>query len=119
MLITRFEDLTPWQRARELNRILYGITQRPPYADDPLCRDIRHSMVSIVSSIAAGFDLRATPRGRLRMRQALAACNGLRWQIATANHHGCFYAIELEELDHRLLEIRYLIHNLIDMLWPD
>lgn len=119
MLIARFEDLTPWQRARELNRILYGITQRPPFAEDPLCRDLRRSMVSIISSIAAGFDLRATTRGRLRMRQALAACNGLRWQIITANRHGYLYAIELEELDHRLLEIRYLIHSLIDMLWRD
>lgn len=118
MLIARHEDLTPWQRARELNRLLYGITQRPPFAEDPLCRDIRRSMVSIISSIAAGFDLRATSRGRLRMGQALAACSGLRWQIATANRHGYLYAIELEELDHRLLEIRYLIHNLIDMLWP-
>ena len=57
MAIQRFEDLIAWQKARELNREIYGVTNSGAFANDFGLRDqIRRASVSISSNIAEGFD---------------------------------------------------------------
>ena len=54
--IEKFEDIEAWQKARELTREIYQITNWGPFAKDFGLRDqIRRVSVSIMSNIAEGF----------------------------------------------------------------
>ena len=54
--ITKFEDIDAWQKARELTREVYKITNQGAFARDFGLRDqIRRAAVSIMSNIAEGF----------------------------------------------------------------
>ena len=56
-MIERFEDIEVWQKAWELTRIVYEMTQDGAFARDFGLRDqIRRAAVSIMSNIAKGFD---------------------------------------------------------------
>ncbi len=54
--IERFEDIEAWQKARELTREIYRVTNQGAFAKDFGLRDqIRRASVSIMSNIAEGF----------------------------------------------------------------
>jgi four helix bundle protein len=54
--IEKFEDIEAWQKARELTREIYRITNQGSFARDFGLRDqIRRAAVSIMSNIAEGF----------------------------------------------------------------
>jgi len=54
--IERFEDIEAWQKARELTREIYRITNQGAFVKDFGLRDqIRRAAVSIMSNIAEGF----------------------------------------------------------------
>jgi four helix bundle protein len=62
VMITRFEDILAWQKARELNKLVYELTQLPKFKKDfSLVDQIRRSGISIMSNIAEGF-ARATDK---------------------------------------------------------
>ena len=53
----RFEDLSAWQKARELVNLVYDMTQKEPLARDFGLRDqIQRAAVSVMSNISEGFD---------------------------------------------------------------
>lgn len=55
--VHRFEDLTAWKKARELNRRVYQITRDGPLSRDfGLCDQMRRASVSAMSNIAEGFE---------------------------------------------------------------
>ena len=57
MKVERFEDLIAWQKARELTREIYKVTQSGSFSKDfGLCDQIRRASVSLMSNIAEGFD---------------------------------------------------------------
>ncbi|MGH8127266.1 MAG: four helix bundle protein [Gammaproteobacteria bacterium] len=73
MAVDRFEKLVAWQKARVLNREVYRITGKQPFAKDFALRDqIRRSSVSAMANIAEGFD-RA---GRREFHQFLVIAKG-------------------------------------------
>jgi len=54
--IRRFEDIHAWQSARELARIVYGLTRHGALSKDFGMRDqIQRAAVSVGSNIAEGF----------------------------------------------------------------
>ena len=54
--IEKYEDIEAWQKARELTREIYRVTNRGTFAKDFGLRDqIRRASVSIMSNIAEGF----------------------------------------------------------------
>ena len=56
-LITRFEDIEGWQKARELTRAIYQMTAQGSFARDFTLKDqIRRSGVSSMANIAEGFE---------------------------------------------------------------
>ena len=56
-LITRFEDIEGWQKARELTRAIYQMTSQGSFARDFTLKDqIRRSGVSSMANIAEGFE---------------------------------------------------------------
>ncbi len=55
--IQRFEELIAWQRARELTKEIYSVTNKGDFGKDYGLRDqIRRASVSIMSNVAEGFD---------------------------------------------------------------
>ncbi|MBK7886236.1 MAG: four helix bundle protein [Bacteroidetes bacterium] len=55
--IERFEDIIAWQRARELNKVIYSFINRTPFDKDyDLRRQINASCGSIMDNIAEGFE---------------------------------------------------------------
>lgn len=51
----RFEDIKAWQKAREITKTIYTITQNERFSKDYGLRDqIRRSSVSIMANIAEG-----------------------------------------------------------------
>jgi len=55
--IERFEDIEAWQKARELSKLIYAVSNEGPFARDFGLRDqIRRAAVSVMSNIAEGFD---------------------------------------------------------------
>lgn len=56
MKIERFEDIQAWQKARELARSIYQITNEGDFAKDFTLKDqIRRASISVMSNIAEGF----------------------------------------------------------------
>ena len=54
--IEKFEDIEAWQKARELTREIYRITNQGSFSRDFGLRDqIRRAAVSVMSNIAEGF----------------------------------------------------------------
>ena len=54
--IKRFEEIKAWQEARELARLVYGVTRNGPLAKDFGLKDqIQRAAVSVGSNIAEGF----------------------------------------------------------------
>jgi len=52
----KFEDIEAWQKARELTRQIYMVSNSGAFARDfGLCDQIRRASVSIMSNIAEGF----------------------------------------------------------------
>lgn len=52
-----FQDITAWQKARELVNGVYAISKRPVFFKDIGLREqIRRSSVSVMSNIAEGFE---------------------------------------------------------------
>ena len=57
MKVERFTDLIAWQKARELTRNIYTITNTRRFVMDfGLKNQIRRASVSVMSNIAEGFD---------------------------------------------------------------
>lgn len=55
-MIKRFEDIRSWKEARELNKIIYSLTNGKSFEKDYGLKDqIRRASVSISSNIAEGF----------------------------------------------------------------
>lgn len=60
--IVRFEDIQAWQKARQLVRQVYVVTENGQFGKDYSLRDqLRRASVSVMSNIAEGF-ARRTPR---------------------------------------------------------
>ncbi|MDZ4846426.1 MAG: four helix bundle protein [Chitinophagales bacterium] len=55
--IERIEDLIIWQKARELNKMIYDITKEERFSKDYALKDqIRRASISVASNIAEGFE---------------------------------------------------------------
>jgi four helix bundle protein len=56
VVISRFEDIESWRRARELSAEVYGISTNGPFSKDFGLRDqIQRASFSIMANIAEGF----------------------------------------------------------------
>jgi len=57
MKIERFEDIEGWQVARVLARMVFGVSNKGPFARDfRLRRQIEDAATSVMANIAEGFD---------------------------------------------------------------
>ena len=85
MKIERFEDVEAWQRARELTRMVYRLTQRPSFAKDQELRNqIRAAAGSAMHNIAEGFDSETNVEFIRFLRYAKRSCSEVQSELHLA-----------------------------------
>ena len=83
--IKEFEDLIAWQKARELTKAIYQVTDDGRFARDFGLRDqIRRASVSIMSNIAEGFERGSNAEFYRFLAMARASCAEVRSQLYIA-----------------------------------
>lgn len=83
--IEKFEELVAWQRARELTKNIYSITNQGEFSKDFGLRDqIRKASVSIMSNIAEGFERGGRSQFHHFLVIAKGSCAELRSQLYVA-----------------------------------
>jgi four helix bundle protein len=111
--IQRFEDLIAWQKARELTRRIYLVTQSGRLARDfGLSSQLQRAAVSTLSNIAEGFE-RAHPREFHQfLAVARASCAELRTQLYVALDVGYLDQASFNELMTLATEVGRIIGGL-------
>ena len=100
--IERFEDLIAWQKARELTRVIYQISQRGAFARDfGLSAQIQRAAVSIMANIAEGFERGGRGEFHQFLSTAKASCAEVRSQMYVAFDVGY---LNQDEFDHLLAQ---------------
>ena len=111
--VRRFEDLIAWQKARELTRRIYTLSNDGNFGRDYGLRDqIRRAAVSVMSNLAEGFD-RA---GRAEFHQFLViakgSCAEVRSQLYIALDAGYLPQDEFEQTIRQAEELSRIIGGL-------
>jgi four helix bundle protein len=83
--IKRFEDIEGWKEARELVSAIYAVSSKGSFAKDSELRDqIRRAAVSVMSSIAEGFERGGDKEFSQFLSLAKASCGEVRSQLYVA-----------------------------------
>ncbi len=111
--VRRFEDLIAWQKARELTRRIYLLSNDGNFGRDYGLRDqVRRAAVSVMSNLAEGFD-RA---GRAEFHQfiviAKGSCAEVRSQLYIALNAGYLPQDEFEQTIRQAEELSRIIGGL-------
>ncbi len=115
--IARFEDLMSWQKARELNRLVYKISNGGNFAKDFGLRDqIRRASISMMSNIAEGFERGGDKEFIQFLSNAKGSCGEVRCQLYAALDESYLNEIEFKELYERSTEVSRLISGMMTYL---
>ena len=115
--IKRFEDLTSWQKARELNHLIYNATKNGTFEKDFGLRDqIRRASISVMSNIAEGFERGGDKEFIQFLANAKGSCGEIRCQLYAASDEKYLAQAEFKELYDRSVEIGRLISGLMRYL---
>ena len=97
--IERFEDLTAWQKARELTRLIYQVSQQGAFTKDfGLSGQIQRAAVSVMSNIAEGFERGSRKDFYRFLSIAKASCAEVRSQLYIAHDIGYLDQTKLKML---------------------
>ena len=97
--VTKFEDLIAWQKARQLNKMIYQVTASGKFAKDfTLVDQIRRAAISVMSNIAEGFDREGPVEFHRFLVIAKASCAEVRSQLYVALDVGYLDAQQFGEL---------------------
>ncbi|MBZ5536085.1 MAG: four helix bundle protein [Acidobacteriia bacterium] len=89
MTVHRFEDLKCWQEARELTKLIYGLTKSGGIHRDFGLRDqMRRASVSIMANIAEGFQRRADREFVQFLQVAMASASEIESHLYVALDQG-------------------------------
>lgn len=115
--IERFEDLMSWQKAREMNRLIYTATKAGAFAKDFGLRDqIRRASISIMSNIAEGFERGGDKEFIQYLSNAKGSCGEVRSQLYAALDEEYLTSAEFKGLCDKSVEISRLISGLMRYL---
>lgn len=80
-----FEQIISWQKARELNKSIYQITQKPAFNKDFALRDqIRRASIAVSSNIAEGYGRKTDKEFAYFLNVAQASCYEVKSQLYLA-----------------------------------
>jgi four helix bundle protein len=112
-MIKRFEDLIAWQKARELTKEIYKITDSGKFSKDfRLCAQIEAASVSAMSNIVEGFERGRRDEFHQFLSVAKGSCGEVRSQLYVALDVGYISQNEFEVLLARTEELSKIIGGL-------
>jgi four helix bundle protein len=112
-----FEDMEVWQKARELTRDLYAISNQGRFSRDfGLREQVRRAAVSIVSNIAEGFERRGDREFARFLSVAKGSAGEVRAQLYVALDLGYLSRTEFDRLSAASVEISRMVSSLITYL---
>jgi len=77
-----FEQIISWQKARELNKVIYQLTTKNKFSKDFALRDqIRRASISVSSNIAEGYGRKTNKEFIYFLNIALASCYEVKSQL--------------------------------------
>jgi four helix bundle protein len=102
--VNKFEDLIAWQKARELTKAIYQMTDDGKFSRDfGLKEQIRRASVSIMSNISEGFERIGKAEFHHYLVIAKASCAEVRSQLYIALDIGYITQKKFKEV-HALAE---------------
>ena len=105
--IKRFEDLECWKEARELVRLIYGITNSEQFRKDfELVSQVRRSAVSAMANVAEGFH-------RNSNKDFMKFLDYARSSVAETISH-CYIALDQNYIDQSELD---QVNHQADTVW--
>ena len=109
-----FEELGIFQKARELSKKIYPITQRGEFKNDfRFVQQIRAAAGSIMDNIAEGFERTGNKEFLNFLYIAKGSCGEVRSQLIRANDVGYLTPEEYEELYTECRKLSAAIMNFI------
>ncbi|MBN8701532.1 MAG: four helix bundle protein [Bacteroidetes bacterium] len=115
--IERFEDLKVWQKARQLNKEIYKVSNTGAFSKDFGLRDqIRRSSISIVSNIAEGYERNGTKEFNQFLSIAKASAAELRAQLYVSFDLEYISEQEFNTLISIVLEVSKMLSGLMSYL---
>jgi four helix bundle protein len=77
-----FEQIISWQKAKELNKVIYQLTTKNKFSKDFALRDqIRRASISVSSNIAEGYGRKTNKEFIYFLNTALASCYEVKSQL--------------------------------------
>jgi four helix bundle protein len=115
--VTRFEDLTSWQKARELNRFVYALSGKDGFSKDfELRNQMRRASISVLSNIAEGFERGGDSEFIQFLSIAKGSCGEVRAQLYAALDLKYLSEDEFKQTFEKTTEVSRLISGFIDYL---
>lgn len=109
---TTFEEISAWQKARQLTKELYKVTSSGAFGRDyDLRNPIRRAAVSIVSNIAEGFERSGT--GEFNQFPAKGSAGEVRSQLYVALDQEYLPKASFDRLATQATEISRMIGGLM------
>jgi four helix bundle protein len=111
--VEKFEDLIAWQKARELVKSIYQMTDEGRITKDYGLKDqMRRAAVSITSNIAEGFERNRPKEFHQFLSIAKGSCAELRSQLYTALDVAYLDEAAFEKLQSQANEVGRIIGGL-------
>jgi four helix bundle protein len=115
--VERFEDLQVWQEAREIVKVVYGLTKKFPRKElYGLADQIQKAAVSTMSNVAEGFES-GTNKQFINFLYTSKGSNGeVRSQAYVALDLGYISQVECDDLIKRCNILSRRLYNFIEYL---
>jgi four helix bundle protein len=113
----RFEDLDVWQKARELNKTVYAVSNAGVFARDFKLRDqARGASLSIMANIAEGFERGGNREFSQFLSIAKGSCGELRSHLYAALDVGYVTQQQHQQTSDKAVEVSRMISGLMGHL---
>lgn len=117
LMAKRFEDLEVWKLAREVTKLIYGISSDGAFSRDfALANQIRRASISIVSNIAEGFERNGDKEFLQFLAIAKGSCGEVRAQVYVALDQNYIDQEQFNIIHNKLNETSRTISGLMKYL---
>ena len=112
-----FEDCVAWQKARELNALIYKTSAEPSFSKDwALADQIRRAVGSTMHNIAEGFDAGSDAEFMRFLRYSFRSAGEVQSQLYAALDLGYIGQIQFDENYAMCVEVKNTTAGLIKYL---
>jgi four helix bundle protein len=115
--VRRFEDLEVWQKARELNKAVYAVSNVGAFARDFKLRgQACDASVSVMGNIAEGFERGGNREFAQFLSIAKGSCGELRSHMVAAMDVGYIAQQQHQQISDKAIEVSRMISGLMGHL---